>query len=63
MPLQGREGKREKKSIIVELLSLSVPQITCAEEKKEITTHSIPRPQLYSKTMAGGRKREQTSVG
>lgn len=48
-PLQGREGWKKKKSIIVELLSLSVLQITCAEEKKKLPRirspdlNSIPR--------------------
>lgn len=34
-PLQRREGEG-KKSIIVELLSLNVLQITCAEAKKKL---------------------------
>lgn len=62
-PLQGREIEEKKKSIIVELLSLSALQITCAEEKKKLSRIQSLEPRLHSKTMADGQKREQASMG
>lgn len=58
-----KKKEEKKKSIIVELLSLSALQITCAEEKKKLPRirsldlNSIPRQ------WQADRKREQTSMG
>lgn len=49
MPLHGMEIERERKSIIVQLPSLSALQITCAGEEKR-NDHGC-EPQLLSKTM------------
>lgn len=61
-PLKGKEG-RAQKSIMAELLSPTVLQITCSStSEKEITRLSLPtRPQLHSDTMTG--TRDWTALG